>query len=69
MYLPIHCCYRNKYFKTHKLQTWVSTLRHIVWKKYVFLLVMSNVLPGSLAAGLSEYGAVKGGAIITFITN
>ena len=52
-----------------KLQTWVSTLRHIVWETYVFLLLLSNVLSASLAAGLSEYGAVSGGGIITFITN
>ena len=35
----------------------------------VFLYLLSNVVPVSLAAGPSEYGAVNGGAIITFTTN
>ena len=35
----------------------------------MFLQLINNVLPASMAAGPKEYGAVKGGAIMTFITN
>ena len=69
MYLLVLCRYRNKYSYTQKLETWVSPSRHIVWETYVFLQLLSNVLSASLAAGPSEYGAVKGGAIMIFITN
>ena len=35
----------------------------------MFSQLLNDVLSASLAAGSSEYGAVNGGVIVTFITN
>ena len=35
----------------------------------MFLHLLRNMLSASLVAGPSEYGAVNGGVIVTFITN
>ena len=47
----------------------MGTFRHIVWGTEVFVRLLINVLSASLAVGPSEYGAVNGATIITFISD